>query len=156
VKGKFPEQLWALSRQLHARGFVRLARVVKTVNWMIHKCLLPAEAKVGRGVILEHHALGIVMHPQVEIGSNCRIYHHVTLASETWIGSPFKVWLGNNVTIGAHSIVLARSNIDLTVGDGSILGAGSVLTKSIPPGEVWAGNPARKLRTIVRPLKNGR
>ena len=54
-------QLWALSRQLHARGFVSLARVVKAVNWMIHKCLLPAEAKVGTGVILEHPALGIVM-----------------------------------------------------------------------------------------------
>ena len=83
---------------------MRLARVVKTVNWTIHKCLLPAEAKVGQGVILEHYALGIVIHPQVEIGSNCRIYHHVTLATGTWIGSPFKIRLGNNVTIGAHSI----------------------------------------------------
>jgi serine O-acetyltransferase len=148
VKRRPPEQLWALSRQLHARGLIRLARVVKTVNWMIHKCLLPAEAEVGQGVILEHYALGIVIHPQVEIGSNCRIYHHVTLASETWIGSPFKIRLGNNVTIGAHSIVVGRSNTDLTIGDGSVLGAGSVLTKSIPPGEVWVGNPAKKLRMV--------
>ncbi|MGB8466975.1 MAG: hypothetical protein WCE49_18665, partial [Terrimicrobiaceae bacterium] len=83
-----------------------------------------------------------------EMGSNCRIYHHVTLAAETYIGSPFKIRLGNNVTIGAHSIVVARSNTDLTIGDGSVLGAGSVLTKSIPAGEVWIGNPAKKLRSI--------
>ena len=147
MKRRLPEELWSRSRQLHARGFPRLALVVKTVNWMIHKCLLPAEATVGEGVILEHYALGIVIHPQVEMGSNYRIYHHVTLAAETYIGSPFKIRLGNNVTIGAHSIVVARSNTDLTIGDGSVLGAGSVLTKSIPAGEVWIGNPARKLRT---------
>jgi serine O-acetyltransferase len=148
VRRGLPEGLWALSRRLHARGFARLALVVKTANWMIHKCLLPAEAKVGEGVILEHYALGIVIHPQVEMGSNCRIYHHVTLAAETYIGSPFKIRLGNTVTIGAHSIVVGRSNTDLTIGEGSILGAGAVLTKSIPPGEVWTGNPARKLRNI--------
>ena len=148
MKGQPHEQLWALSRRLHATGFVRLARAVKALNWMIYKCLLAAEAKVGPGVILEHYALGIVIHPQVEIGSNCRIYHHVTLASETWIGSPFKIRLGNDVTIGAHSIVVGRSNTDLTIGDGSFLGAGAVLTKSMPPGEVWAGNPAKKLRMV--------
>ena len=125
-----------------------LARGVKVANWMVHTCLLPAEAKVGEGVRLEHYALGVVIHPQVEIGSNCRIYHHVTLASESWLGSPFKITLGNDVTIGAHSIVVGRSNTNLTIGDGSFLGAGAVLTKNIPPGEVWAGNPAKKLRMV--------
>ena len=125
-----------------------LARGVKAVNWMIHTCLLAAEAKVGEGVMLEHLALGVIIHPQVEIGSNCRIYHHVTLASESYLGSSFKIVLGNDVTIGAHSIVVGRSNTSLTIGDGSFLGAGAVLTKNIPPGEVWAGNPARKLRMI--------
>ena len=98
--------------------------------------------------MLEHLALGVIIHPQVEIGSNCRIYHHVTLASESFLGSPFKIVLGNDVTIGAHSIVVGRSNTNLTIGDGSFLGAGAVLTKNIPPGEVWAGNPAKKLRMV--------
>ena len=143
-----PEVLWALSRQLHTRGFVGLARGVKAVNWMVHTCLLAAEVKVGAGVMLEHLALGVIIHPQVEIGSNCRIYHHVTLASESYLGSPFKIVLGKGVTIGAHSIVVGRSNTSLTIGDGSFLGAGAVLTKNIPPGEVWAGNPAKKLRLV--------
>ncbi len=78
-----PELVWKWSRDLHRKGFGRLARVVKTLNWVFHKCLLPAEAEVGQGVILEHYAMGIVMHPQVRIGNRCRIYHHVTLAAET-------------------------------------------------------------------------
>ena len=112
---------------------------------MIHKCLLPAEAVVGEGIVLEHYALGIVLHPQIKIGDHCRIYHHVTIAAESAIGSEHFVILEDDVIIGAHSIVVARSNSTLTIGRGSIIGAGSVLTKSVPAGEVWAGNPAKKL-----------
>lgn len=143
-----PELLWKWSRDLHRRGWKRAARVVKTLNFALHKCLLPAEAAVGDGVILEHYALGVVMHPQVRIGNRCRVYHHVTLAGETWIGSPHFITLEDDVTIGAHSIIVARPNTSLTIGRRSVLGAGSVLTKSIPPDEIWAGNPARKIGDV--------
>ena len=146
-----PELLWQWSRDLFSRGWKLPARIVKTINFMLHKCLLPAEAKVGEGVILEHYALGIVMHPQVQIGKRCRIYHHVTLAAETWIGSPHFITLEDDVTIGAHSIVVARPNTPLTIGQKSVLGAGSVLTKSIPPFEIWAGNPAHKIGDVSQP-----
>ena len=79
------------------------------------------------------------MHPNVVIGNRCRIYHHVTFAAESVIGSPHRIILGDDVTIGAHSVVIARSNTTLTIGNRSTLGAGSVLTKSIPDGEIWAG-----------------
>ena len=36
----------------------------------------------------------------------------------------------------------------VTIGEGSLIAAGSVVTKSIPPNEVWGGNPARFLCTI--------
>lgn len=131
---------------LHRRGLPRLARLVKTVNWALHKCLLPAEAVVGRDIILEHYALGVVMHPQVEIGDGCRIYHHVTLAAESPIGSEFKIFVESGVTIGAHVIVVARANRSLRIGAGSLIGAGAVVTRDVPPGETWAGNPARRLQ----------
>ncbi len=145
---RLPERLWAISRSLHHNGHPQVARLLKTLNWAIHKCLLPPEAIVGKNVILEHHALGIVMHPQVTLGDDCRIYHHVTLAAECCIGSEHRIILGRNVCIGAHSIVVARAGQSLHMGDNSVLGAGAVLTKSIPPNEVWAGNPAKFVRTV--------
>lgn len=46
--------------------------------------------------------------------------------------------------IGAHCIILKG----VTIGKKSIVGAGSVVTKSIPDGEIWAGNPAKFIRKI--------
>ena len=144
-----PEAIWKLSSDIYQRGHRWVPRLLKLTNYFVFRALLPPEVKVGANLRLDHWALGVVIHPQVEIGDNCRIYHHVTLAAETWIGSPFKIVLGRNVTIGAHTIVVARQNTTLTIGDDAYIGAGSVLTKDVPAGEVWAGNPARKLRDQV-------
>jgi len=132
-------------------GWPRLARIVKMLNWLIHKCLLPAEAIVGKNILLEHYAMGIVIHPQVTIGDDCRIFHHVSFAAESAIGSEHRITLGNRVTIGAHSIIVARTDKSLTIGEGSVLGAGSVLLRDIPPYEVWAGNPASKIKDLPKP-----
>lgn len=52
------------------------------------------------------------------------------------------VVIGNDVWIGRNSIIISGVNI----GTGSCVGAGSVVTKDIPPYEIWAGNPARFIR----------
>lgn len=51
--------------------------------------------------------------------------------------------IGNNVFVGAKSIILPG----LTIGNNCILGAGSVLTKDMNENEVWAGNPAKLIKT---------
>lgn len=54
------------------------------------------------------------------------------------------VRIGKNVWIGAGAIVL----LGVTIGDHSVIGAGSVVTKDIPPNVVAVGNPCRVLREI--------
>lgn len=50
--------------------------------------------------------------------------------------------VGRGAWLGANVIVLKG----VSIGEGSVIGAGSVVTKSVPPGEVWAGAPAKLLR----------
>lgn len=52
------------------------------------------------------------------------------------------VTIGEDVFIGGHCIILKG----VTIGDRCIIGAGSVVTKDVPAGEVWGGNPARRIR----------
>lgn len=55
---------------------------------------------------------------------------------------PTEVRIGHDVWIGRSAIVLAG----VTVGNGSVIGAGSVVTKDVPPYAIVAGNPARLIR----------
>lgn len=55
------------------------------------------------------------------------------------------VVINDNVFIGAHSIILKG----VTIGCNSIIGAGSVVAKNIPQNEIWAGNPAKKIKDII-------
>lgn len=51
--------------------------------------------------------------------------------------------IGNDVWIGSRVIILPGVHI----GDGAVIGAGAVVTKDVPPYEVWGGNPARFLKS---------
>lgn len=87
------------------------------------------------------------------IGPGVHIYtvYHSTVPSERlpenstfWKSQTAPVSIGRNVWIGGGSIILPG----VTIGDGCTIGAGSVVTKSIPANSVAVGNPCRVIRTV--------
>lgn len=106
-------------------------------------------------------SLAIVCHEKISIGNNVRIgggvviydtdFHSLDTKERTELSREFKenvktvpVVIEDGVFIGAHAIILKG----VTIGRNSIIGAGSVVTKSIPDNELWGGNPAKFIRTI--------
>lgn len=56
----------------------------------------------------------------------------------------YPIRIGNNVWIGAHSVILPG----VTIGDHAVIGAGSVVTKDIPSYSLAVGNPCRVIRSL--------
>lgn len=59
-----------------------------------------------------------------------------------------KLYIGHDVWIGANVIILSGC---CKVGNGAIIGAGSVITKDVPPYAIVAGNPAKRIRMRFSP-----
>ena len=124
---------------------------------------------LGKNLIVgEHVSIGAMCHigRNVTIGDNSNIQGSNYIADRTTIGA--SVFIGPNSTIlndkyppsgnaekwipvevQNHAVVGGGCTLlpGANLGEGSVLGGGSVLTKPIPAGEVWAGNPARFLMT---------
>ena len=116
-------------------------------------------AKVGKNCKISSHTF---ICDGVQIGDNCFIGHSVVFindnqprsvnengeleSEEDWAGRFVETKIGNNVSIGSNATILGG----ITIGDGVLIGAGSVVTKDVPSNQVWAGNPAKKLRGKIK------
>ena len=80
---------------------------------------------------------GVVIEDEVQIGSHCSIYSVSTIDNKTG-----KVLLKKNCRIGSHTIILPN----VTIGENTLIGAHSLVTKSIPDNVMAIGVPARVIK----------
>ncbi len=99
--------------------------------------LLP-QTTIGPGLAIMHFG-GVVVTGQCEIGRNCLLYHNVSLVTMRNRQGPR---IGDNFYAGAGAVIIGN----VLIGDDVTVGAGSVVTRSIPTDCVVAGAPARFIR----------
>jgi acetyltransferase-like isoleucine patch superfamily enzyme len=106
-------------------------------------------AKIGKRCKIQSHAFVCDL---VTIGDDCIISHGVMFINDLFkTGGPAnrnrELWtatkIGNHVSIGTNSTILA-----VTICDHVVIGAGSVVTKNILKSGIYAGNPAKFLRSF--------
>ena len=156
-KPEFNSRFW-----VSAKTFVKTKKGEKMKKnlkiWARASCVISGLAIIGDNVIIHPHC---VIYDDVEIGDGCKIQakvfipNGITIGNNCFIGPGViftndknppsnhagwsKIIIGDNVSIGAGSIILPG----VIISKNAMIGAGSVVTKNIPTGEVWMGNPAK-------------
>jgi serine acetyltransferase len=141
---------------------VRLSGM-STICFSTRVAMLP-EFRIGDGTFIGHQC-AFSIGRAIQIGTNCllaanvRILDmdgHPTDADARRNGDPTPahairpVTIGNDVWVGASSIILKG----VSIGDRAIVAAGSVVTRSVSPDTVVAGNPATVVKSLIRDAGN--
>lgn len=95
-------------------------------------------AVIGRRFFIDH-GMGVVIGETSEIGDNCLIYQGVVLGGTSIEKKKRHPTLRDNVIVGAGATLLGA----IEIGEGSRVGAGSVVVNDIPPGSTVVGIPGR-------------
>lgn len=104
---------------------------------------------IGKNTKIQSHSFICEL---VTIGEHCFVSHGVKFVNDTFsTGKPAggdktkwkKTFIGNHVSIGTNATLLP-----VKVTDNVVIGAGSVVTKDITEPGVYAGNPAKKIRSL--------
>lgn len=128
---KLPYGLWIFGSPI-------LAFYVLLVHWVMG-IEIDYRSDIGAGLCVRH-GTGLVVHPQARMGSACVLRQGVTIGDRLpRKGVPV---LSNNVNVGANALILGP----VSVGEGAVIGAGSVVINDVAPRTVVAGNPARVIR----------
>lgn len=140
------------------RGF--LAHVAYYISWphtlvsILHKIRGVKIHNVRNVRILANVVIDTLYPELVELEEHCGISRGAVIMTH-WVTTDFlrkviggtrfgKVHIKRGAVIGVNAIILPG----VTIGEGAIVGAGSVVTKDIPPYCIAAGNPAKVVKTI--------
>jgi len=117
------------------------ARIGSDCNINCH-CFIENDVVVGDRVTVKPGVQlwdGLRIEDDVFIGPNVTFTNDLTPRSKQYPERFLGTVVGRGASIGANATILPG----LTIGANAMIGAGSVVTKDVPAGELWVGNPAR-------------
>jgi len=132
------------AHRIYTAGFPLLARIVSQFNRTVTGIEIHPCANIGRRCFIDH-GMGVVIGETTEIGDDVLLYQGVTLGGTGKEKGKRHPTIGNNVVIGTGAKILGN----ITIGDHTKIGAGSVVIRSVPEHSTVVGVPGRVVRKRV-------
>jgi serine O-acetyltransferase len=127
-----------VGHRLWQAGWLTLARFASHVSRFLTGIEIHPAARLGRGLFIDH-GMGVVIGETAEVGENVTLLQGVTLGGTSLKREKRHPTLGDNVVVGAGAAVIGA----ITIGEGTRIGAGSVVVRDVPPNSVVVGVPGR-------------
>ena len=140
MRNDAPLSIYRFSHKLYSMRLHSLSKFVDWTNRFLFGCWCPGSAVIGKKCQLGYWGSGTVIHSNSVIGDRCLIAQGVTIGRN--FGDEKVPIIGNDVYVGAGSKIFG----EITIGNNVIIGANSVVNKSIPDNCTVAGNPFRILK----------
>jgi serine O-acetyltransferase len=134
--------LHRLGHRLHLAGFTLTARILSQFIRAMTGIEIHPGAQIGRRCFIDH-GMGVVIGETTEIGEDVLMYQGVTLGGTGKERGKRHPTIGNNVVIGTGAKILGN----ITIGDHTKIGAGSVVVRSVPEHSTVVGVPGRVVRS---------
>jgi len=134
---------YKIERFLFLHKIPLLPRLIELLIFLIYNSKIPYKATIGKGTFFGYGGMGVVIHEDSVIGTNCVISQQVTIGggNSKYPGVPS---IGNNVYIAKGAIVFGG----ISIGNNVKIGANAVVNKPVPDNAIVAGVPAEVLRII--------
>ena len=136
---------WKVMKSFIIITIARFTPWLPMKNWL-YRTFLGME--VGENTAIALMVMMDTMFPEmIHIGNNTIIGYNTTILAHEYLIEEYRlgeVFIGSNVMIGANSLILPG----VTIGDHTIIGAGSVVTKDVPAHAFYAGNPAKLIKML--------
>lgn len=130
-----------VSHKQYLKGNFKLARLINYVARVLTGADIHPGATIGKGFFIDH-ATGVVIGETTVIGDNVSLWQGVTLGGVSASKGKRHPTIKDNVTIGAHAVVLGN----IVIGENVKIGAGSVVVKEVPPNCTVVGIPGRVVK----------
>ncbi|MDE5414096.1 MAG: acyltransferase [Bacillaceae bacterium] len=135
---------WKVAKSFVVIQLARYTPYIGLKNWMYRKFL---KMKVGDQTAVALMVMMDVMFPEkISIGRNSIIGYNTTILAHEYLIKEYRlgdVIIGDEVMIGANSTILPG----VTIGDGAIVSAGTLVHQDVPAGSFVGGNPMRVIYT---------
>lgn len=133
--------LYKIAHWFWIRNFFFTGRFISTFARLLTGIEIHPGAKIGRRVFIDH-GMGVVIGETAEIGDDVLIYQGVVLGGASLEKKKRHPTVGSGVVIGSGAKIIGN----ITIGDCSKVGAGSVVLKSAPNGSTIVGIPGRNVK----------
>ena len=129
---------YRFAHRLYKWNIPLIPRIISYITRIITGIEIHPAAKIGRKFFIDHGE-GVVIGETTEIGDNVLIYQQVTLGGTGKEHGKRHPTLGDNVIVGAGAKVLGN----IKIGEGTRIGAGSVIVEDVPEHSTVIGVPGR-------------